>query len=96
MIEKRGGSERQAEILKALGHPVRLQIIQALTDKSWCVCELAEELDVRQPYLSQQLAYLRRAGIVSGTKDGLRVQYGVDVPHVKTLLKAIVDVASGA
>jgi len=96
MIEKCGGFERQAEILKAIGHPVRLQIIQALTDKPWCVCELAEELDVRQPYLSQQLAYLRRAGVVSGTKDGLKVEYRVDVPHVKALLKVIVDVASGA
>ena len=96
MVEKRRGFERQAENLKALGHPVRLQIIQALTDKPWCVCELAEELDVRQPYLSQQLAYLRRAGIVSGTKDGLQVQYCIEVPHVKALLKAIVDVTSGA
>jgi len=96
MVEKRGGSERQAEILKVLGHPVRLQIIQALADKPWCVCELAEELDVRQPYLSQQLAYLRRAEVVSGTKAGLQVQYRIEVPHVKALLKAIVDVASGA
>ncbi|OGO19567.1 MAG: hypothetical protein A2Z14_02360 [Chloroflexi bacterium RBG_16_48_8] len=62
MIEKHSGFEKQAEILKALGHPVRLQIMHVLMEKHWCVCELAEELDVRQPYLSQQLAYLRRAG----------------------------------
>lgn len=88
-IRQRNRLKRQSEILKALGHPVRLQIIQALAECPWCVCKLASELGVRQPYLSQQLAYLRRAGVVSATKDGLRVEYTVDIANIEALLSAI-------
>lgn len=87
------GLKRQAKILKALGHPTRLQIVTALAESPWCVCKLADELGVRQPYLSQHLAYLRQAGVVNATKkDGKRVEYNIDVPHIKALLKAIRNV----
>jgi len=73
-----GSYEKEAEIVKALGHPVRLQIVLALAQKPWCVCDLAQELDLRQPYLSQQLAYLRRAGNIHGEKEGLQVEYSLE------------------
>lgn len=81
--------EKEAEILKALGHPVRLQIVLALAEKPWCVCDLAQELGLRQPYLSQQLAYLRRTGIVYGEKDGLQVEYSLELWGIEILLEII-------
>ncbi len=69
--------ERQAEILKALGHPVRLQILDILRGGEQCVCHIEAVLKLRQSYISQQLMTLRRAGVVADRKDGLRVYYHI-------------------
>ena len=69
--------DRQAEILKALAHPVRLQILDILRDGEQCVCHLEAVLGLRQAYISQQLMLLRRAGLVADRKDGLRVYYRI-------------------
>ncbi len=87
--EINGSYEKEADILKALGHPVRLQIVLALAETPWGVCDLAQELGLRQPYLSQQLAYLRRAGIVYGEKDGLQVEYSLETTGIEILLEIL-------
>jgi ArsR family transcriptional regulator len=69
--------DRQAEILKALAHPVRLQILDILRDGEQCVCHIEAVLRHRQAYISQQLMTLRRAGLVADRKDGLRVYYRI-------------------
>jgi len=69
--------ERQAEILKALSHPVRLQILDILRDGEQCVCHLEAVLKFRQAYISQQLMTLRKVGLVADRKDGLRVYYRI-------------------
>ena len=69
--------DRQAEILKALGHPVRLQILDVLRDGEQCVCHVEAVLKLRQAYISQQLMTLRKAGLVADRKDGLRVYYRI-------------------
>jgi ArsR family transcriptional regulator len=69
--------ERQAEILKALGHPVRLQILDILRDGEQCVCHIEAVLGLRQAYISQQLMTLRKAELVADRKDGLRVYYHI-------------------
>src|SRR5512137_2819536 len=69
--------DRQAEILKALGHPVRLQILDILRDGERCVCHIEAALQLRQAYVSQQLMALRKAGLVAHRKDGLRVYYHI-------------------
>jgi DNA-binding transcriptional ArsR family regulator len=67
--------DRQAELLKALAHPVRLQILDILRDGERCVCHIEAVLGLRQAYVSQQLIALRKAGLVADRKDGLRVYY---------------------
>jgi ArsR family transcriptional regulator len=67
--------DRQAELLKALAHPVRLQILDILRDGEQCVCHIEAVLRLRQAYISQQLMILRKAGLVADRKDGLRVYY---------------------
>jgi ArsR family transcriptional regulator len=69
--------DRQAEILKALAHPVRLQILDILRDGEQCVCHIEAVLKLRQAYISQQLMTLRKAGLVADRKDGLRVYYRI-------------------
>ena len=69
--------ERQAEILKVLAHPVRLQILDILRDGEQCVCHIEAVLKLRQAYISQQLMIMRKAGLVADRKDGLRVYYRV-------------------
>jgi len=67
--------DHQAELLKALAHPVRLQILDILRDGEQCVCHIEAVLRLRQAYISQQLMTLRKAGLVADRKDGLRVYY---------------------
>ncbi len=81
----------QASLLKSVAHPVRLQILDALRDGERCVCDLAATLGLRQAYISQQLMKLRRAGLVTDRKAGLRVYYRVSDSE----LHAVLDMARG-
>mgnify|MGYP005871620155 CR=1 FL=1 len=55
----------RADLIKAIGHPVRLEILDILSRGPECVCDLADMLQKRQPYISQQLMVLRDAGLVT-------------------------------
>ena len=76
-----------APLFKALAHPKRLAILEALRDGERCVCELEEALHLRQAYVSQQLTVLREAGLVCYRKDGWNVYYRIGRPEVYTLLE---------
>jgi ArsR family transcriptional regulator len=78
--------EHQAELFKLLGHPIRLQILDALRRSPECVCHLQAMLQKPQPYISQQLRVLREAGIIADTKDGLNVYYHLVDPKTATYL----------
>jgi len=67
----------EAEILTALAHPTRLEILELRREGELCVCHIQAVLDQRQAYVSQQLNTLRQAGLVSRRKDGKRVYYRV-------------------
>lgn len=79
----------QAELLKALAHPVRLQILEILREGEQCVCHIEAVLGQRQACISQHLMLLRKAGVLVDRKDGLRVYYRV----LDSSVYAIVDVA---
>lgn len=70
--------EQLVNALKALGHPVRLRIMQALTGNELNVGEIDEAANIGQPTLSQQLAVLRNAGLVRTRKDAKLVYYRID------------------
>ncbi|MEG1433463.1 ArsR/SmtB family transcription factor [Eubacterium sp.] len=80
--------DRSVKILKALGHPIRFQIVQFLLDKPHCVCELKEHLDFSQPNLSQHLKILKEAGIIDSEKVGIQTHYHICLPHTQALLEA--------
>lgn len=77
-----------ADLLKAMAHPARLQILDMLRRGEICVCHIEKALGKRQPYISQQLMVLRDAGVVESRKDGLQVYYRIVDPRVSHLLDA--------
>jgi DNA-binding transcriptional ArsR family regulator len=76
----------KAEFFKALAHPMRIAILDALRDGETGVNQLSERLNVEQASLSQQLAILRNRNIVVGRKEGLSVYYSVPDTTVFKLL----------
>jgi ArsR family transcriptional regulator len=67
--------ELQAQVFRALSHPVRLQILNVLARTEACVCHLNATLNRPQPYVSQQLATLRDARLVSDRRKGTLIYY---------------------
>ncbi|MCP5396960.1 MAG: winged helix-turn-helix transcriptional regulator [Sphingomonadaceae bacterium] len=67
-----------ADLLRAIAHPVRLQILCAIKDDAHAVGEIEELTGIAQPGLSQQLAILRKASLVSTRREGKQVFYRVD------------------
>jgi DNA-binding transcriptional ArsR family regulator len=78
--------ERQAQFFSALSHPVRLRIIDILAQGDACVCHLSTALQQRQAYVSQQLAKLREAGLITDQKEGLYVYYRLADEEIAQLL----------
>jgi ArsR family transcriptional regulator len=70
-------AELKAELFKALAHPARIRILEVLSDGERSVGELQPEVGIELSHLSQQLAILRRAGLVSSRKEGSSVIYTV-------------------
>lgn len=87
-------SKAVAEIAKALGHPVRLQILQVLRQEEACVCHLEAVLHQRQAYISQQLMRLRDAGLVTDRRDGMNVFYSLADEHIGNLLDVVEETAA--
>jgi ArsR family transcriptional regulator len=74
-----GGERELARLAKALGDPIRLQLVDGLRKHAGkvCVCELVPLFDVAQPTVSHHLKILRDAGIVGSERQGLWVYYYV-------------------
>src|SRR5215813_6797309 len=76
----------KAQFFRALAHPTRIRILEALVRGARTVQELQEALALEQPIVSQQLAVLRHQGIVSAQKEGSSVRYALRDPLVGALL----------
>jgi len=76
---ERAQAERMAEVAKALGDPVRMQLVDVLRKHAGkvCVCELVPLFDLSQPTVSHHLKKLREAGIVGSERRGLWAYYYV-------------------
>jgi len=74
--------EQQAELIKAVAHPIRLHTLDILSKGEACVCHLTTILKQRQPYVSQHLMTLREAGLVQDRKDGVMVYYRLSDEHI--------------
>ena len=74
--------ELQAEFLKTLANPRRLEILHRLAIGPTGVASLATELGISQPNASQHLAVMRSAGVVEAERDGREVRYRLADPDV--------------
>ena len=79
----------KAEFFRALAHPVRIRILEALVRGERTVGQLQRDLDLEQSLVSQQLAILRAKNVVAPRKDGTTVYYTLRDP----LLGDLLDVA---
>lgn len=75
-----------SEYFKLVSHPVRLKILEILRNERACVCHINAILDLRQAYVSQQLAVLREGGLIEDNKDGWNVYYHVSDPSVYEII----------
>ena len=82
----------EAEFIKALSHPTRIKILKHLRDGEKCVCEFTEDLDMEQSNTSQHLSVLRKQGVVSYRKEGLKVMYKVNYPQVFKILDMVEEI----
>jgi len=78
----------EARLLKALAHPVRIQIAMALAQEESCVCHLEARLHLRQAYLSQQLGVMHEAGLLSERRVGTFVYHRLANPKLRDVIRA--------
>ena len=74
--------ERKAQIIKALAHPSRLMIVDALSEGEKCVAELTEIVGSDMSTVSKHLTLMKSAGVVVDRKQGLQVIYRLRVPCI--------------
>ena len=95
-MEKRIDYGQQAELLKALAHPIRLQIVHGLLQKGCRNVRCMEiQTGMSQSSISQHLQRLRTAGIVSADRIGNEVHYRAASPQVATLVAALTGEEAG-
>lgn len=81
--------EARARIARALAHPSRLIMLEALEGRELCVCELTELVGVDQSTVSKHLAVLKQAGLVEDRKEGVMAYYRVRVCCLKGFWECI-------
>lgn len=86
--------EEFVDALKALAHPVRLRIMKALSGTERNVGEIDDAAEIGQPTLSQQLAVLRNAGLVTTRKDAKLVYYRIDLGKLAKVVGATGELGS--
>ncbi len=70
----------KAEVFKAMGHPIRLAIIEMLGKEEKCVCEIVGHVGTDTSNISKHLSILKSAGILTDRKKGLKVYYNLALP----------------
>lgn len=92
-------TEEQAELLRVLGHPMRLAILKELTVGERSVGDVAERTGLGLSVLSQQLAILRKAALVSSRREAKQVFYAIDADQVqaaRSILEALIPVSASS
>ena len=82
-------AEHVAEVMKAVAHPVRLQIIDLLETKEMCVGDIVKAVGGKQAITSQQLNMMRDKGVLCSRRDGAKVYYRIKNKDVIKLLHCI-------
>ena len=81
--------ERAAVVIKSLGHPLRLRLLEAMEPGEQTVSELQDYTGLSQAAVSQQLGILRAHGVVDGRREGTFVFYRITEPKVRYILECV-------
>lgn len=82
---------RDAELLKALGHPLRLAIVSMLCSGECNVGRVVEQLGFPQSSISQQLAVLRAGGVIAPKREGTRTCYRICDDRVRRIVAVLAE-----
>lgn len=74
-VDKNERLRMKAEVFKAMGHPLRLGTIEFLKNGERCVCDIVDHLGTGMSNMSKHLSVLKKAGIVTDRRDGLKIMY---------------------
>ncbi|MEW5802829.1 MAG: metalloregulator ArsR/SmtB family transcription factor [bacterium] len=88
--------EARARVIKALGHPTRLFIVDELSRGEKCVCVLTEKIGADMSTVSKHLAVLKSAGLVQDKKTGTQVYYRLRTPCIIKFLDCVESVIESA
>mgnify|MGYP001350342324 CR=1 FL=1 len=80
-----------AEVLKAVAHPLRLMIVEALQNGERSVGEIVEALGEKQAITSQQLNLMKDRGVLAARREGAKVFYRIQNPNVIRVLNCVYD-----
>lgn len=80
--------QAKAELFRTMGHPVRIRVLELLQEGPLPVRELLAQIAIEPSNLSQQLAVLRRAGLVTSAREGSSVTYTLSTSDVADLMRA--------
>ena len=83
------------EELKAIAHPIRFRVLQALRDGELNVGEIEQATEIGQPALSQQLSVLRKAGLVETRKEAKLVYYRLAAERMAAVAGAVTGLMEG-
>ena len=84
-------AQQVAEIFKLLGDTTRVKILQILSKRELCVCDIAAVVEMGQSAVSHQLRLLRNARLVRYRREGKMAWYSLDDEHVRSLLSQGID-----
>ncbi|NTV51902.1 MAG: helix-turn-helix transcriptional regulator [Candidatus Firestonebacteria bacterium] len=84
-----GTLETNAELLRAMSHPLRLRMLQGLSQCECNVGKLWHTLGISQPLASQHLNRMRRAGLIVGKRKGQEICYRLADPRIAKILKLL-------
>ncbi len=84
--------ERQAEVAKAIAHPLRIAIVDFLKDGEQCVCDIAEHIGSERSNVSRHLAVMVNAGVLEYHKEGLKVIYKLKTPCILDFFSCVAGV----
>ena len=79
----------KAEVFKAMGHPLRLGVIEFLKDGEKCVCDIVDQLGTGMSNMSKHLSILKKAGIVGDRRDGLKIMYSLTMPCALEFVRCV-------
>ncbi len=84
--------KKQAEIAKAIAHPLRIAIVDFLKDDEQCVCDIAVHISPERSNVSRHLSVMVSAGILEYRKEGLKVIYKLKTPCILEFFSCITAV----